>query len=124
MCYRVVSGDPLLIVYCLDQYKTQRICDEAVDNSLAALKLVSNSFVAGKMIKKVFTALSADENILCFNEDSGNVIFNCNQMGILSIDLNNINLDNDFDEDNPDAIIPTDFWFGILNSKNANKFKK
>ena len=26
-------------------------------------------------------------------------------MGILNIDLNNINLDNNFDEDDPDAII-------------------
>ena len=28
-----------------------------------------------------------------------NVIFSCNEMGILNIDLNNINLDNSFDED-------------------------
>ena len=27
-------------------------------------------------------------------------------MGILSIDLNNINFDNNFDEDDPDTIIP------------------
>ena len=47
----------------------------------------------------------ADENILYFNEDSGNVIFSCNEMGILNIDLNNINLDNNFDEDDPDTVI-------------------
>ena len=38
----------------------------------------------------------ADKNILYFNEDSGNVVFNCNEMGILNIDLDNINLDNNF----------------------------
>ena len=42
----------------------------------------------------------ADENILYFNEDSGNVVFSCNEMGVL-----NINLDNSFDEDDPDTII-------------------
>ena len=48
----------------------------------------------------------ADNNILYFNEDSGNVIFSCNEMGILNIDLNNISLDNKFDENDPDTIIP------------------
>ena len=48
----------------------------------------------------------ADENILYFNEDSSNVIFNCNRMGILNIDLNNINLDDtNYEEDDPDTII-------------------
>ena len=35
----------------------------------------------------------ADENILYFNEGSSNVISNCNRMGILNIDLYNIDLD-------------------------------
>ena len=79
--------------------------DEAVDDCLAALKFVHDCFVTIEMIKKLFTALYADENILYFNEGSGDVIFNCNGMGILNIDLNNINLDNNFDEDDPDTII-------------------
>ena len=51
------------------------------------------------MIKKLYTALYADENVFYFNEDSDNIVFSCNEMGILNIDLNNINLDNNFDED-------------------------
>ena len=47
----------------------------------------------------------ADENILYFDEESGNAVFNCNEMGILNKDLNNINLDNNFDEDDYDTII-------------------
>ena len=78
-----------------DKYITQKICDEAVDDSLAALKLIPDWFVTRKMIKKLFTALYADENILYFNEDSGNVVFNCNGMVILNIDLN-VNVDNNF----------------------------
>ena len=98
MCDRVVSEHPFFIVYCSDKYKTQEMCDEAADDSLAALKLIPDCFVTSKMIKKLFTALYADKNILYFNEDSGNFLFNCNEMGILNIDLNNINLDNNFDE--------------------------
>ena len=57
------------------------------------------------MIKKLLIALYADENIVYFNEDYGNVVFNCNKMCILNLDLNNISLDNNFDEGNPDTII-------------------
>ena len=75
-----------MIVYCPDECKTQRMCDEAVDDCLAALKLVSNWFVTSKIYKnlqkKVYTALYADENILYFDEDSGNDF--CNEMAILS----------------------------------------
>ena len=51
------------------------------------------------MVKKFFTALYADKNILYFDEDSGNVVFNSNDMGILNIDLDNLNLDHNFDKD-------------------------
>ena len=88
-----------LISYCLDKHKTRRICDEADGDSLAALKLIPEWLVASKMIKKLYTALYADENVFYFNEDSDNIVFSCNEMGILNIDLNNINLDNNFDED-------------------------
>ena len=81
------------------------MCDEAVDDFLPTLNFVPNGFVTSTMIKKLFTALCADEIILYFDEDSGNVEFNCNEMGILDIDLNNINLDNDFEEDDPGATI-------------------
>ena len=44
--------------------------------------------------------------MLYFNEDSGNVIFICNKMGILNIDLNNFNLDGtNYEKDDPDTII-------------------
>ena len=57
------------------------------------------------MVKELFTALYADENILYFNEDSGNVVFSCNVMGIVNIDLKNINLGKSFDEDDRDTVI-------------------
>ena len=38
--------------------------DKAVDDCLATLKFAPDWFVTSKMIKILFTALSADENIL------------------------------------------------------------
>ena len=69
------------------------------------MKLILNWFVTGKMIKEPFTALYADESVLYFNENSGNTVFSCNEMSILNIDLNNIYLDNTFDEDDLDTVI-------------------
>ena len=40
-----------------------------------------------------------------FNEDFGNIVINWNGMGFLNIDLSNINLDNNFDKDDPDTVI-------------------
>ena len=81
------------------------MCDETADDCLAASKLAPNWFVTSEMIQNYFTVLYVDENILYFNEGCGDSVFNCKEMGILNIDLNNINLDNNFDEDNPDIII-------------------
>ena len=105
MCDRVVSEDSFLIVYCPDKYKIQRMCDEAVDDYLAVLNLLSDWFATSKTIKKLKTALYTDENMLYFNGDSDNVVFHCNGMAIFTIDFNNTNLDNNFDEDDPDTII-------------------
>ena len=79
--------------------------DEAVDDSLAALKLILAWLVKSKMIKKLYTALYADENITYYNEESDNIALSCNEMGILNIDLNSINIDINFDEDHIDTMI-------------------
>ena len=58
------------------------------------------------MIKILFIPFYEDENIFYFNEDYGNVVFTCNGLDIIKIDLNNVNLDNTYyDEDDPDTII-------------------
>ena len=77
------------------------MCDEAADDSLAALKLITDWFVTSNLKPTLYV----DQNILQFNEGSGDVIFNCIGMGILNIDPKNINLDKYFDEDDPDTII-------------------
>ena len=109
----------------LDQYKTQKMCDKAVDDCIAALKIVSYWFVTSKMIKILFTALYPDENILYVSEDSSNAVFNCNGMGILNICLNNINLDNtNYDKHDPDTIILIRFLALHIKFKKHKELKK
>ena len=54
------------------------------------------------MIEKLDDALFVNDNIV---KDSGNVTFSSNKMDILSVDLNNINLDEvKFDVDDAESI--------------------
>ena len=50
--------------YCPDKYITQNMCDEPADDFLPTSNFVPDWFVTSKIIKKLFTALFADENIL------------------------------------------------------------
>ena len=59
--------------------------------------------------------MCTDGNILYFNEDSGNIKFSYNEIGIVTIDLDNINLDDtNYEEDDPDTIIIIRIQLGIL----------
>ena len=73
------------------------------------------------MMKKSFTALYADENKFYVNEDSGNPVFNCNGIGILNIDLNNVKII--LMKMTLILLFLPDFWRGILNLKNTNYLK-
>ena len=46
------------------------------------------------MIKKLFIALYADENIFYLNKDFVDIIFDYNETGTLNIDLINVSLGN------------------------------
>ena len=76
------------------------------------------------MTEKRFTALYADENILYFNAESCNVVFICNEMGILNIDLNKINLDNNVDEDDTDTAILMRFLTWYIKCEKCKELKK
>ena len=118
MCDRVVSENPFLIVYCPDKYIAQKMCDNAL------IKLIPDWFITGQIIKDLFTPLYADENILYFNEDSGNVVFSCNEMGIFNVDLNNTNLDNNIDEDYPDTVIHIRLLAWHIRFEKCKAYKK
>ena len=112
-----------MLKYCLDRYKTQEMCDKAVDNFLSALKFVPDWFVKSKMIKNPDDAIFSND-IFFFDEDSGNVTFSSNKMGITSVDLNTANLDNvNSDEDDPQTIINFRLmvWLNRLKQCRAGK---
>ena len=96
-----------MLIYCPDKYITQEICDEAVGDCRVPLKFVPDWLVKCKMLKKFHDALNANDDILFFDEDFSKVSFSANQMGILDVDLDKINLDDDnnFDEDHSEIII-------------------
>ena len=60
MCDRVVSEDLFLTVYCTDKYKTQRMCNKAINDVIGALKLISDWLVTSKIIKRLYTTLYVD----------------------------------------------------------------
>ena len=93
MCHKIISENPFMLKYC--PHVTQKMFDEAVDDFLSALNFVPDWFVNKKMVKKLFTSSYAGKNILYLDEGSGNVVFNYNEMGILSIDLNDIKIDHE-----------------------------
>ena len=63
-------------------------------------------FLQKTIIKRLDNAVFANNNIVFFDKDSGNVTFSNDEMGILSVDFNNINIDDvNFDEDDPETII-------------------
>ena len=110
MCDKTFSEDPFMLKYCLDRYKAQGMCDKAVDNFLPTLKFVLDWFVTCKLCNALF----ADNDILFFDEDSGNITFSSHGMDVLSADLNNINFDDaNFHEDDP-KINYSCYTFGLV----------
>ena len=73
MSDKVFSEDSVMLRYCLDRYKTQEMRGKAVQDFLPTLKFVFNWSVTNKVIKKLYSALFTDDDILFFDEDSGNV---------------------------------------------------
>ena len=82
------------------------MCDEAVDDCLAALKRIPDWSVTSQIFEKFDDVLLVNGNILLFDEYFSKVTFFANETGILSIDLDKINLDDDknFYKDDPETI--------------------
>ena len=69
------------------------MCDKAADNFLPTLKFLPDWFITSKMTKQLFNASCVDDDITVLDDNSGNVTFLIDEMGILSVNLNKINLD-------------------------------
>ena len=98
--------------------------DKAIDDFLPALKFVFNWFVTSN-IKDLDDILFANDYKLFFDEDSGIVLFSSDEMGILSVDLNSINLDEvNFDVDNLETIIHVRLMTRSNRYKQRKSFRK
>ena len=101
---KVISVGTFMLVFCPDKYKTQQMSDEAVDNYLVALTFIPDWSVKSKMFEKLNNALHTKDDILFYDKNFDKITFIVCQRHILAANLDEINLDNNFDFD-PDTII-------------------
>ena len=77
------------------------------------------------MIKKLDDVISSNDDIVFSNGHFGNVTFSSDEMGIISTDLNSINLDGvNFDKDDLESIIHIRVMAWRNRLKQSIAFKK
>ena len=63
------------------------MCDEVVEDCLAALRFIHNWFVTSKMLEKFHDVLLANDDTLLFDKHFSKVTFFANEVGILVVDI-------------------------------------
>ena len=87
-------------------YNSRELCDKAVDAFLPVLKFVPYWFVTSKILKKLYDVVFSNDAIVFVNEYSDNMTFLSDDIGINTIEYNDINFDNDdFGNDNPETVM-------------------
>ena len=64
MCHEAFCENTFMLKYCIDRYKTQEMCDKAVDDFLPTLKFVTDWFHTNKI--KLYSTLFGEEDIQFF----------------------------------------------------------
>ena len=83
----------------------KKICDKTVESHLVALNFVLDWFVTSKIIENLGNPVFFNDHIFLGKLASDIVTFFSNDIGVSSINLNNINHDDDnFDDCHPEAI--------------------
>ena len=104
MVNNVGSEDPYMLKYCLYKYKTQEMCDKAVNSYLLALNFVPDWFVTNKIIDKLYSAMFSNHQMV-LDLDPDFVTLFSNIIGLDSLTLDSINLDdNSFEYCDPEII--------------------
>ena len=95
----------LIILQCklFLRHRSQEIYNKAVDTCLLTLKFIPDWFVTNKIFEKLDNVIFFNDYIDLDDMDSDIVTSFSDGMSLVTIDLNNINLD---DEDDPETIIP------------------
>ena len=101
------------------------MCDKAVGTSPPALKVVPDWFVTNRMVEIPDNVVISENSVVFVNEDSHNVTRFSDNVGLNTIYVNNINLDNEnFVDDDPGAIIHVKFIVWCDRYKQCKIFKK
>lgn len=94
-----------MLKHCLDRYKTHEMCDKAVNDFLPTLNSVPDCFIVTKMLDKLDNVVFFNDGIGLDDIDSDFVPLFSDDMELNTIDLNNIKLDDNFDEHDPKTLI-------------------
>ena len=142
MCDKVITTHSSTTTYVPDRFKTQEMCDKVVDRYFFVFDSVPDQpktqemfdrFVSEESYLIVYcpdryktdaSASYADETIIYFNKNFGAVKFCCNEMGILSADVNDVDLeDSNYDESDPETIFHVRIlaWHSKLEKRKALK---
>ena len=82
------------------------MCDNAVDAFLPAFKFVPDWLVTKKNYWKTWWCCIFQQRYSLFSKESANIWFYSNEIGFISVNVNNINFyDANFDENDPETII-------------------
>ena len=93
-----------MLIHCLDRYEAQDIRDKTIDYFLLTLGFIPDWFVT-RMIKRLDDTLFSNNDLIFVNKDSNSVTFFSYGMGITSVDIINVKLDDvSFDGDDPKTI--------------------
>ena len=95
-----------MVKYCLHRYKTQEICDKAIDDFLPALKFVHDWFVTNKMLENYSNVVFSNDDIVLLIKILIFFTLFSDSMGLNTLNLDNANVEHDkFDEDDPETIV-------------------
>ena len=78
-----VSGKPFMLKYCLNRYKSQEMCDKAVDAFLTTSKFVPNWPFTKKMLENPDDVVFSNDEIDLDDTDSDFVTFYSDGMVLL-----------------------------------------
>ena len=67
---KLVSKAPFMLKHCLDKYKTEEMCDKAVDLCIPALKFAPAWFVTSKTVENLVSAVFCNDYTILGNLDS------------------------------------------------------
>ena len=114
-----------MLKYCPDKLTPKKMCDKAIDACLPALNLVPLWFFRSKMIKKLHDDLFSNDDVILVNIDSNYVTLFSDEMGILSVDINNSSFDDvNFDKDDPETTIQVRLMAWCNRYKKCSSWKK